>query len=277
MFGYHFVGETLSDGRPIPPDGEWIINGEAVQIDNRNVYSRLPSELLSSCSPGPTICLIEIDGTRLRIIKRIDATQLLSRFGADLALSVRNFWKMPSIVKQYLNTLDESIRLEARDAATKVADAAYRTAHGDVEHAAAKAAQAAARDASWVEVRAAAWETKLQAAKARAHDASSSSPSRDIRQLSYDRALDARLSQFIVEFNRRVEAAFAADSAPDSAANSATPQPIEHEYNPAIVSMVILAVAGLLLGLVMYSAPKNYDAEHERNVRNQMRYDYNKH
>ena len=29
---YHFVGSTLRDGRPVPPDGEWLVHDGPVEM-----------------------------------------------------------------------------------------------------------------------------------------------------------------------------------------------------------------------------------------------------
>jgi len=86
-------------------------------------------------APGSTICRVELDGDlvphgdpidkwvgrRRRIIGRADATATLRRFAADQALSVSHLWDMPPVVREYLETLDESARVDAETAAEAAA------------------------------------------------------------------------------------------------------------------------------------------------------------
>ncbi len=177
MHCYHFVGKTLRDGRPIPADGEWLHHtGPIVPCVSGLHASAHPFDALQF-APGETLCLVECAGEIIphgtdkvacgsrRIIKRIDATQLLRRFAADQALSVAHLWNIPDIVRQYLTTLDESLRDAARDAAMDAASAARaaawaaawdaaRAAARDASRAAGSAARASPTDAAW----AAAWE-----------------------------------------------------------------------------------------------------------------------
>ena len=175
MLGYHFVGETLRDGRPIPPDGEWLIyEGPVAPCKSGLHMSEHPFDALKY-APGSTLCLVELDGDivahgtpeqdkhvgrRRRIICRADATTMLRRFAADQALSVAHLWDMPDIVREYLTTLDESkpaAWYAARDAAQEAAswDAAATAAAWAARNAATsvssawQAATAAAEAASW--------------------------------------------------------------------------------------------------------------------------------
>ena len=143
MLGYHFVGETLRDGRPIPPDGEWLIyEGPVVPCKSGLHMSEHPFDALKYAQ-GATLCLVELDGDivahgtpeqdkhvgrRRRILIRADATTMLRRFAADQALSVAHLWDMPDIVREYLTTLDDSKRAAARDAAWDAAWAAWAAA-----------------------------------------------------------------------------------------------------------------------------------------------------
>ena len=128
MLAWHFVGDTLRDGRPIPQDGEWLEHdGELVMCESGLHASRHPFDALKY-APGSTLCLVEVDGEiiedddklvcrRRRIIARRDATSMLREFARVQALSVAHLWQMPDIVRQYLETDDESLRAAARDAA----------------------------------------------------------------------------------------------------------------------------------------------------------------
>jgi hypothetical protein len=105
---------------------------------------------------------------RRRIVKRIDATELLWKASRQFALSVIHLWDAPAIVREFLETGDETKRVAAWDAARAAAwDAAWATAEAAAWAAARVAARAAAWDAAWV----AAWNTAWNAARAAAWNA----------------------------------------------------------------------------------------------------------
>jgi hypothetical protein len=149
---YHFVGKTLRDGSPIPPDGEWLeFSGACVMCESGLHASRHPFDALQY-APGATLCLVDCDHitdeqsdklvcSRRRIVTRFDATDLLWEMSRWCALQVIHLWDAPDVVRDYLTTGDESLRAAARDAAR---DATWA------------AAGAAARDAAWAAARAAA-------------------------------------------------------------------------------------------------------------------------
>jgi len=147
---YHFVGATRRDGRPVPPDGEWLVHeGEVIMCAAGLHASRRPFDALRY-APGETLCLVGCEGIldedtdkfvcrRRRIVRRIDATRMLREFARICALSVIHLWNAPLVVRQYLETGDESLRDVALAAAPDVEWAAAR----------ASASWAAARDAAW--------------------------------------------------------------------------------------------------------------------------------
>lgn len=152
---YHFVGDTLRDGRPVPAGDEWLEHEGKVKLCASGLHwSADPFDALQY-APGNTLCLVEYDGetkigddkgvsARRRILKRIDAEPLLREFARWSALQVIELWDAPEVVRQYLTTGDESLRDAARDAAVAAAVAASRGAARD----AAWAAGVAARDAA---------------------------------------------------------------------------------------------------------------------------------
>lgn len=172
---YHFVGRTLRDGTPIPPDGEWLIcAGEVVICESGLHASRAPWDALHY-APGATLCKVECEDIvtehsdkfvcrKRRIIKRIDATELLRLAACKFALAVIHLWDAPAVVREYLETGDESKRHAARDAAGSTvrcaAQDAARCATQDVvwdvallaANAAWNAAQCA-QDAAWLSMR----------------------------------------------------------------------------------------------------------------------------
>ena len=139
MLGYHFVGVTLKTGEPIPADGEWLIHAGPIEPCVSGLHmSERPFQALQYAQ-GSTLCRVELDGElashgepidkwvgrRRRIIARIDATPMLRRFAADQALSVSHLWDMPPVVRDYLETLDESARVHAETAAAVAWSAAW--------------------------------------------------------------------------------------------------------------------------------------------------------
>ena len=120
---WHFVGERLHNGDPVPSDGEWL--------EYRGVLPLIPCERgLHACvhpmdalkyAPGSTLCRVELAGevqcdtdklvaTRRRIVARRDMEQMLLRFARRCALDVADLWPCPSNVKEYLETGSNSTR-----------------------------------------------------------------------------------------------------------------------------------------------------------------------
>ena len=172
VMAYHFVGATLRDGRPVPPDGKWLVHrGEVVMCECGLHASRRPWHALQY-APGPVLCEVEIGPVvaeeadklvtrRRKIVRRFDATDLLRQFARDEAWRVLHLWEAPEVVRRYLETGDETIRDAAGDAAWAAArDAAWAAARDAAWAAARDAAWAAARDAAW----AAAWDAAWDAA-----------------------------------------------------------------------------------------------------------------
>jgi hypothetical protein len=171
---YHFVTDTLRDGSPIPPDGEWLKHsGPCAMCESGLHASRHPFDALQY-APGNTLCLVEVrdivaeqdDKLVCRermIVKRIDATDLLRYFARQYALDVAHLWDMPAVVRAYLEG-DDSLRAAAGAAAGAAWAAAG--AAGDAAWVAGDAAGAAwdAAGAAW----AAAWAAGDAAGAARA-------------------------------------------------------------------------------------------------------------
>lgn len=161
---WHFVGDTLRDGRPIPADGEWLVHTGPIEICATGLHaSRRPWHALQF-APGPVLCRVECDGIaeekddklvcrRRRIVQRADITEALRFFARMQALSVMHLYTdPPDVVLDYLMTGDESIRAAAGAAAWDAAGDAARAAAGAAAWVAAwDAAWAAARDAAGIE------------------------------------------------------------------------------------------------------------------------------
>jgi hypothetical protein len=159
MIAYHFVADKLRDGRAIPPDGEWLEHTGKIEMCRAGLHASLHVADALKYAPGATLCLVELDGeiqigddkvaaSKRRIIARFDATELLRKDARASALSVIHLWNAPVVVKHYLETGDESSRVEARQAAY-AADAAYAAYAADAAYAARAAAYAAADAAAY--------------------------------------------------------------------------------------------------------------------------------
>jgi hypothetical protein len=162
MKAYHFVGAELRDGRPVPPDGEWLVHAGPVELCASGLHaSRHPFDALRYAA-GATLCLVDVEDVveedtdklvcrRRMIVRRIDATELLWGFARWCALQVIHLWDAPDVVRRYLETGDESLRAAAWASAWA---AAWGSARDDAgawgsARAAARDARAAARSAAW--------------------------------------------------------------------------------------------------------------------------------
>ena len=198
VLAYHFVGDKLRDGRPVPADGECLEHDGPVELCASGLHASIcPFDALQY-APGGTLCLVELGGTvthgndkvvasRRRIIKRIDAEPLMREFARWSALQVIELWDAPDVVRQYLTTGDESLRAAARDAAW---DAAWAT------RAAAAWAAAWAADAAWDAARAAdaAWDA-ARAADAAAAWAADAWAARDAQRDRFRKMVDAAMGE----------------------------------------------------------------------------------
>lgn len=136
VVAWHFVGDTLRDGRPVPADGVILRHaGPVVPCESGLHASREPFDALLY-APGPVLCLVKCGGiivphgdpeedkiacSERTIITRMDATEMLRYYARMQALSVVHLWSPPDVVLDYLMAGDESIRDAARAAARDVA------------------------------------------------------------------------------------------------------------------------------------------------------------
>ncbi len=180
IVGFHFTGSALRDGRKLPAIGEWLeYEGAIVPCESGLHASPDPFDALQ-CASGSVLHQVELDGTivahgdpvdkwaasRRRIIRSVDLTAVCRLFAREQALSVIHLWNAPAVVRQYLETGDETIRAAAEEAAEAASRAAWTS--DEESHATAWAALAAAEaaaetttDAAWV-----AWETEEAARSA---------------------------------------------------------------------------------------------------------------
>ncbi len=174
MIYYHFTNSTLRDGKPIPAVGEWLTMDEDPIPCERGFHASPDAFDALQYAPGTLLHQVELDGIikphgdtvdkyaaqKRKIVATIDATEIMRLFARRVALDVIHLWDAPPIVREYLETGDESKRAAARDAARDAARAAARAAARDAALDAAwaaawDAARAAARDAAWAAARAA--------------------------------------------------------------------------------------------------------------------------
>jgi hypothetical protein len=151
------------DGREIALGRTHVVEGPIVLCEHGLHASRDILDALSYAS-GPVLYEVELSdeivegddklaaSERTYLRGGVDLSEVLCAFARWCALSVAHLWKMPEIVRRYLETGDESLRA----AAGAAADAAASDAASD-----------AARDAAW----AAAWAAAWDAARAAAGDA----------------------------------------------------------------------------------------------------------
>ena len=141
---WHFVGDTLRDGSPVPADGVLLhFDGRPIPCQQGLHASEHPFDALNF-APGPNLCLVECGGIIVphgspvdkivcqerTIIARMDSTPLLRHFARQQALSVVHLWDAPQVVLDYLMG-DDAARAAARAAAWAAAWAAEWDAEWD--------------------------------------------------------------------------------------------------------------------------------------------------
>jgi hypothetical protein len=154
LLAFHFVNTTLRDGRPVPPDGEWLEHAGPIKICRSGLHASRHVADAMQHAPGTTLCYVELGdiaeeqddkvvARRRKIIARFDATDLLRADARASALSVIHLWKAPDVVRKYLETGDEALRVEARKDAGAYAAATHAAHAADAAYAATHAAHAA--------------------------------------------------------------------------------------------------------------------------------------
>jgi len=161
---WHFVRNAdgkllLRDGREVPPLGEWLEHDGPVAICASGLHASYRAlDALRYCErERAAACLVEVECViaeqtdklvcrRRRVVAVVrDADETLRLFARLQALSVIHMWDAPQVVREYLETGDESLRA----AASAAARAAARAAASDVACAAARAAAWAAARGAW--------------------------------------------------------------------------------------------------------------------------------
>ena len=132
ILAWHFTGNKLRDGRAIPKAGRVLVfDGNPIICEQGLHASREPFDALQF-APGHMLHMVECWGevqeqsdklvcTHRKIIKSMDATDLLWYFSRMQAVSVVHLWDAPDVVLDYLMTGDKSLRYAARAAARDAA------------------------------------------------------------------------------------------------------------------------------------------------------------
>ena len=199
VLAWHFVGDTLRDGRPVPANGVVLKHKGKLELCESGLHA---SERLIDAlpyAPGPILCRVQMGGaikkdygklvaSKRTIIWRVNLTNVLQKFARRCALDAAHLWDVPIVVRQYLETGDESIKDEAIFAAKKAANTAAMSAvwaaAWDARHLTATApAWAAARDAASDAAWAVAWNE--------ANNATRDAPNDSTRNAVWDEVWDA--------------------------------------------------------------------------------------
>ena len=181
LLAYHFTDDTLRGGRPLPKINTWLSHEGPIVPCRSGLHASVHPYAALTYAPGSRLHLVKLKGDiqhhsddkvvgrHRKIIKSLDAEGLLREFARWNALQVIHFWKAPPVVKQYLETGDESLRTAAwyaAQAATWAAARAARSATWAAAQVAARAATWAATGyAAWAAARAAAWYAAADAAE----------------------------------------------------------------------------------------------------------------
>ena len=173
ILAWHWIkaDRTLRDGSPLVLGSKLVHTGKlSICKSGYHASERIIDAL--GYAPGPIVCRVECSGqfdrqndklvcTERKALWAVNAETALRAFARRCATDVAHLWDMPQIVREYLETGDESKRAAARAAALAAAwDAALAAAWA----AARAAAWAAARDAALAAAWAAAWDAALAAA-----------------------------------------------------------------------------------------------------------------
>jgi hypothetical protein len=166
---YHFVGDTLRDGSPVPDNGVTLVYDEPIELCASGYHASRKALDALRFAPGLTLCRVNCSGiveetqsklvcSERTIIDRIDSTDTLQEFSRKCSLSVLDKWDAPEIVRKFLETGDEVYRSEAHIAARSAAlsatvsaacDEAYNAALSATSSATLSATDNAACDAAW--------------------------------------------------------------------------------------------------------------------------------
>src|SRR5271165_32903 len=221
ILAWHFVGDKLRNGDPIPPDGETLHYDRPLEMCKSGLHASVRIIDALQYAPGNTVCRVECGGEIIlgldklicrerTILWRVEAESILWTFSRQQALGVIHLWNAPSLVRQYLETGQDDLRaaayVVARDVARAVARAAASAAARDAAWAAARAAaRAAASDAAWAAASDAAWAAASAAACVVARDAARDAASAAARAAASDAAWAAARDAARAAANKMLE------------------------------------------------------------------------
>ena len=152
MKAWHFTGDKLRDGSPLPKRGRWLTYSGEVKMCVSGLHASLEPFDALQYAPGARLHLVEladvvgqqsdkIVARKRKIIASIDATELLRYFARMQAVSCLDAWTANSLdaVLDYLMTGDPELRSATESAAWSATESA---------------AWSAARSAAWSAARA---------------------------------------------------------------------------------------------------------------------------
>ena len=131
MIGWHFAEETrrlrYGDEREIRVGETHEVDGEPV-LCNHGLHASESALDALQYAPGPILYRVKLSGkivrgddkmvaTKRTYLAEIDAEPILREFARRCALSIIHLWDAPRVVKDYLETGDETLRAAARAAA----------------------------------------------------------------------------------------------------------------------------------------------------------------
>ena len=171
MIAWHFL---KSDRKLAYPPHTPVFTGQRLTVDPDRLdlctYGLHASERALDAlkyAPGPIVCRVRLGGRILTgedkvcasertAIAMADATETLRAFARMCALDVIDKWDAPAVVREYLETGNESLRKAARSAAWSAESA--EAARSAAESAwSAEAAARSAAESAWSAEAAAAW------------------------------------------------------------------------------------------------------------------------
>lgn len=123
-FYFHFTADTLRDGRPVPPVGEWLVHSGKVKMCDSGLHASADPWDALQYAPGAMLHVVQLRqvvergddkvvAKQRRIIASLDATELCRKHARESALAVVGCWTAPTVVKEWLQTGDEAKRAES--------------------------------------------------------------------------------------------------------------------------------------------------------------------
>lgn len=79
VFGWHFVGEKLRDGRPVPADGEWLEHSGQIEMCKAGYHGSLRIIDALNYAPANVICYCEFAGEIVHAYDKLVARRGVGR------------------------------------------------------------------------------------------------------------------------------------------------------------------------------------------------------